>query len=67
LPSEPPGPPVDGGPFAIAQTLLCNYRVGDPGMVRAYYDGDAPLEGRDMCSSCGLGGFGRSAAAASAP
>jgi len=48
LASEPPGPPVDGGPFRIAQTLLRNYRVADPRMVRAYYDEDAPLEGRDM-------------------
>jgi uncharacterized protein (UPF0548 family) len=48
LPSEPPGPPVDGGPFRMAQTLLRNYRVADPTMVRAYYDEDAPLEGRDM-------------------
>jgi uncharacterized protein (UPF0548 family) len=48
LPSEPPGPPVDGGPFQIAQTLLRNYRIADPSMVRAYYDEDAPLEGRDM-------------------
>jgi uncharacterized protein (UPF0548 family) len=48
LPSEPPGPPVDGGPFRIAQTLLREYKVADPSIVRAYYDYDAPLEGRDM-------------------
>jgi uncharacterized protein (UPF0548 family) len=48
LPSEPPGPPVDGGPFQIAQTLLRDYRIADPRMVRAYYDEDAPLVGRDM-------------------
>jgi len=48
LPSEAPGPPVDGGPFKIAQTLLRDYRVADPSMVRAHYDADAPLEGRDM-------------------
>lgn len=48
LPSEPPGPPVEGGPFAIAQELLRNYRVADPRMVRATYDHDAPLEHRDM-------------------
>ena len=66
LPSEPPGPPVDGGPFRIAQTLLCNYRVADRSMVRAYYDEDAPLEGRDMLLELRFGGSGRSAAAASA-
>jgi uncharacterized protein (UPF0548 family) len=48
LASEPPGPPVDGGPFRIAQRLLRNYRFADPRIVRAYYDHDAPLEGRDM-------------------
>jgi uncharacterized protein (UPF0548 family) len=48
LPSEPPGPPVDGGPFEIAQELLRNYRVADPRRVRGFYDRDAPLEHRDM-------------------
>jgi uncharacterized protein (UPF0548 family) len=48
LPSEAPGPPEDGGPFAIAQTLLRDYKVADPRIVRAHYDEDAPLEGRDM-------------------
>ncbi|HEY7620949.1 MAG TPA: DUF1990 family protein [Solirubrobacteraceae bacterium] len=48
LPREAPGPPVDGGPFTVAQTLLRDYRVADPSIVRAYYDEEAPLEGRDM-------------------
>jgi uncharacterized protein (UPF0548 family) len=48
LPSEPPGEPVDGGPFRIAQRLLRDYKVADPSIVRAYYDHDAPLPGRDM-------------------
>jgi uncharacterized protein (UPF0548 family) len=48
LPSEPPGPPIDGGAFQIAQTLLRDYKVADPSIVRAHYDRDAPLEGRDM-------------------
>ena len=48
LPSEPPGDPVPGGPFEVAQTLLRDYRVADPKLVRAYYDHDAELEGRDM-------------------
>jgi uncharacterized protein (UPF0548 family) len=48
LPSEPPGPPVHGGAFRIAQTLLADYKIADPRIVRAYYDHDAPLEGRDM-------------------
>jgi uncharacterized protein (UPF0548 family) len=28
--------------------MLRDYRVADPSMVRAHYDEDAPLEGRDM-------------------
>src|SRR4051794_16432627 len=48
LPPEPPGPPIDGGSFRVAQTLLRDYKVADPSIVRAYYDHDAPLEGRDM-------------------
>ena len=48
LPPEPPGPPIDGGPFRIAQTLLRDYKVADRRIVRAYYDHDAPLHGRDM-------------------
>lgn len=48
LPAEPPGPPVDGGSFRIAQTILRRYQVADPAIVRAHYDHDAPLEGRDM-------------------
>jgi uncharacterized protein (UPF0548 family) len=48
LPREAPGPPEREGPFAIAQTLLRDYKVADPDIVRAYYDEHAPLEGRDM-------------------
>ena len=48
LPAEPPGEPVADGSFAAAQELLRNYQVADPALVRAHYDEDAPLEGRDM-------------------
>lgn len=48
LPREAPGEPEEGGPFAIAQTSLRDYKVADPRIVRAYYDHTAPLEGRDM-------------------
>jgi uncharacterized protein (UPF0548 family) len=48
LPREPPGEPVDGGSFAVAKRLLTEYRIADPRIVRAFYDHDAPLEGRDM-------------------
>jgi len=48
LPSEPPGPPVDGGSWRIARRLMRGYEFADPSIVRAYYDADAPLEGRNM-------------------
>lgn len=34
--------------FSRAQTLLRDYKVADPSMVRATYDPDTPLPGRDM-------------------
>ncbi|HVL95571.1 MAG TPA: DUF1990 family protein [Solirubrobacteraceae bacterium] len=45
---EPPGPPLPDGTFALACRLLRDYRFADPSIVRAHYDVDAPLEGRDM-------------------
>jgi uncharacterized protein (UPF0548 family) len=48
LPPEPPGEPVDGGPFQVAQKLLRDYKVADPAMVVAHYDHNAELEGRNM-------------------
>jgi uncharacterized protein (UPF0548 family) len=48
LPPEPPGPPVAGGSFEIARRLMRDYEFADPTVVRAFYDSDAPLEGRDM-------------------
>ena len=48
LPSEPPGEPVAGGPWEIAGRLIRGYEFADPSLVRARYDPDAPLLGRDM-------------------
>lgn len=48
LPSEPPGPPVAGGPWEIARRLIEDYEFADPGLVRAVYYPDAPLDERDM-------------------
>ena len=48
LPGEPPGAPIPGGSFEIAQRLIRGYEFADPSVVRAYYDPDAPLPGRDM-------------------
>lgn len=48
LPSEPPGPPVPGGSWEVAQRLMRDYEFADPSIVRAVYHPDRPLEDRDM-------------------
>jgi uncharacterized protein (UPF0548 family) len=48
LPSEPPGEPVPGGSWEIAQRLIRGYEFADPSLVRAHYDTGRPLDGRDM-------------------
>jgi hypothetical protein len=48
LPPEPPGEPVPGGTFELAQQLMRDYRFADGSAVRAIFQADAPLEGRDM-------------------
>ncbi|MDQ6605312.1 MAG: DUF1990 domain-containing protein [Actinomycetota bacterium] len=48
LPGEPPGAPVPGGSWEIARRLIRGYEFADPSVVRAYYDPDAPLAGRNM-------------------
>ena len=48
LPSEPPGEPVPGGSWEVAQRLMRNYEFADPSIVRAVYYPDRPLEQRDM-------------------
>lgn len=48
LPAEPPGAPVPGGSWALARRLMHGYEFADPSLVRAQYDSEQPLEGRDM-------------------
>jgi uncharacterized protein (UPF0548 family) len=48
LPPEPPGAPIKRGSWQIAQRLMRGYDFADPSIVRAYYDPEAPLEGRNM-------------------
>jgi uncharacterized protein (UPF0548 family) len=48
LPSEPPGPPVPGGSWEVAQGLMRGYEFADPSIVRAVYYPERPLEERDM-------------------
>jgi uncharacterized protein (UPF0548 family) len=45
---EPPGPPVPGGSWEVAQRLMRNYEFADPSIVRAVYYPDRPLQDRDM-------------------
>jgi uncharacterized protein (UPF0548 family) len=48
LPSEPPGEPVAEGSWETARRLIRGYEFADPSLVRAHYDPDRPLEGREM-------------------
>jgi uncharacterized protein (UPF0548 family) len=48
LPTERPGPPEPGGAWEVARGLMHGYEFADPWMVRACYDPDTPLAGRDL-------------------
>ena len=48
LPTEPPGDPLRGGSFQIAQRLMRDYAFADPAMVRAVYDPAGDLADRNM-------------------
>jgi uncharacterized protein (UPF0548 family) len=48
LPGESAGDPAPGGPWRIARQLIEDYRIADPAIVRASWDPQSPLEGRDM-------------------
>jgi uncharacterized protein (UPF0548 family) len=48
LPHEGGGPPVSDGTWQLARRLMVDYQLADPAIVRATYDRDAPLEGRNM-------------------
>jgi Domain of unknown function (DUF1990) len=48
LPSEPPGAPVEHGSWQIARRLMRGYEFADPSIVRAYYEPETPLQGRNM-------------------
>jgi uncharacterized protein (UPF0548 family) len=48
LPSEPPGVPVEHGSWQIARRLMRGYEFADPSIVRAYYNPETPLRGRNM-------------------
>lgn len=48
LPTEQPGEPDRAGSFAQARQVLAGYEMADPSIVRAAFDGDVPLDQRDM-------------------
>jgi uncharacterized protein (UPF0548 family) len=48
LPPEPPGMPIEDGSWQIARRLMRGYEFADPSIVRAYYDPQTPLPGRNM-------------------
>jgi uncharacterized protein (UPF0548 family) len=48
LPAEAPGPPEPDGSWEIARRLMRHYEFANPKRVRAYWEADAGLEGRDM-------------------
>jgi uncharacterized protein (UPF0548 family) len=48
LPGEPPGEPVEEGSWEIACRLIRGYEFADPSLVRAHYDPERPLKGREM-------------------
>lgn len=45
---EAPGAPLPGRSWEIAARLIRGYEFADPSIVRAFYDQDVPLAGRDM-------------------
>ena len=48
LPGELPGEPARGGAWRIACRLVEDYRIADPAIVRATWEPETPLEGRNM-------------------
>jgi uncharacterized protein (UPF0548 family) len=48
LGTEAPGPPRAGDVWQTACRLVAAYEMADPSLIRAVYDPDAPLHGRDM-------------------
>jgi uncharacterized protein (UPF0548 family) len=48
LPDERPGEPMAGGAWQVARRLVEDYQMADPSIVRATWDPEAPLLGREM-------------------
>jgi uncharacterized protein (UPF0548 family) len=48
LPHEGSGQPAEHSSWQLARGLMVNYQLADPREVRAFYEPDAPLAGRNM-------------------
>jgi uncharacterized protein (UPF0548 family) len=48
LGGAPPGPPSQGGPFALGRSALHDYAFSDPAIVEAHFDPAVPLPDRRM-------------------
>lgn len=48
LTREPPGDPVPRGAWEQAREVMIDYQAADPAMVRATFDPQTPMAGRDM-------------------
>jgi uncharacterized protein (UPF0548 family) len=48
LPTEPPGEPVPGGSFEVAMRLMRDYAFAEGSAIKAVFERDGALEGRDM-------------------
>lgn len=57
LPSEPPGPPLPDGSWAIACELVRSYAFPDPSLITGVFSPDEPLSGRPMLLRARFLGF----------
>ncbi len=57
LPTEAPGPPVPGGPWERARTVVQDYLFPPPDLVTGIFAPDGPLDGRRMLIQARFLGF----------
>jgi hypothetical protein len=48
LPREGSGTPAEGGSWQVARRTMDDYQLADPQVVTAFYDENAPMQGRDL-------------------
>ena len=48
LPAEPPGPPIDSGPFMEAKKVIHDYKFPDPSLISGIFVPTGLLVGRNM-------------------